>query len=76
MPGEVNVHQDEIRAKLLQALQRFLPRGTDGDDDIAQTAESRGHVTANEPFVLDDQDADAIRICHLPDCSTILIEMN
>ena len=76
LPCEVNVHQDKIRAKLIKALQSLLPGGTDGGDHIAQFAESRGHVTANEPFVLDDQDADAIRISYLPDCGTILTEMN
>ena len=66
LAGKVNVQQNEIRAEFFKPFQRFLSRGAYADDYIAELAERRGHVTADEAFVFDDQDADAVRTSHFP----------
>ena len=45
------------------------------DDEMTELAECRGHVTTNEAFVFDNQDADAVRAGHLPSL-TILDDTN
>ena len=56
---QMHVQQHQIRPQLLKTLNRLLTGRADASDKIPQPSERRGHVTANEALVLDDEDADA-----------------
>jgi hypothetical protein len=50
----MHVHEDKFGAEFIITLQRLLTAGTGANDTVAEIVQAGGHITAYQPFVLDD----------------------
>jgi hypothetical protein len=51
---EVDVHQHEVWAEIIEEPNGVIAGGASAHDTISEVVQKRGHVTADETFVLDD----------------------
>jgi hypothetical protein len=62
---EMDVHEDEIWAKVVEEAEGVVAGGASAHDTVTEIIQKRGYVTADETFILDDKYADSVKTGHL-----------
>jgi hypothetical protein len=61
----MHIHQHQLWSQVIIQAQGIRAGGTGTHDSVAEIVQERGHVAADETFVLDDQDAESVKTGHL-----------